>query len=198
MEGGGWRRGDHLNVSGGVAATATTTPGDGDRTSEEDGAVRLGEEITRILVEASEQSVFVVGGGDKVRVARFAGRSGIAPSVGSVGIVMPSGRCSVSVGITAFGPNSGRLSTMISAIGHLELISQRTMIGWSINGSETNISSSFGERRYIHSVISAEVAKSKKLSSVLFDYIQCSKYLLSLLRNVLRRTCVDYDILDLK
>lgn len=109
-----------------MAATATVTPGDGDgnRTSKKDGAVRLGEKITRILVEASEQSVFVVGGGDKVRVARFSGRSGIPPSVTSVGIVMPGGRCSVGVGITTLWPNSSRLSTMIRAVGHLESILQ--------------------------------------------------------------------------
>lgn len=76
--------------------------------------------------------MFVVGGGDKVRVARFPGRSGIPPSVASAGIVVPGGDCSVGVGITTLGPNSGRLSTMIRAVWHLELILQRMVIGWTV------------------------------------------------------------------
>ncbi len=38
----------------------------GDRTSLKEIAVRLGEEVTRILVEASEQGAFVVIARDKI------------------------------------------------------------------------------------------------------------------------------------
>ncbi len=57
MEGGRGRGSYHLNIIRGVAAAATTpapAPAVGDRTSRKGSAVRLGEEFTRILVEASE------------------------------------------------------------------------------------------------------------------------------------------------
>ncbi len=83
----GWRgRGRyHLNIGWRVAA-ATTSTAVGQRTSLKEGAVRLGDEVTCILVEAGEQGTFVVCARDEVGVTGFSSSVWIVPR--AVGVIM--------------------------------------------------------------------------------------------------------------
>ncbi len=68
----------HLNIGWRVAA-ATTGTAVGERTSLKEGAVRLGDEVTCILVEPGEQGTFVVCARDEVGVTGFSSSVWIVP-----------------------------------------------------------------------------------------------------------------------